>query len=170
MEPGNSLKPSNEDISHYSSQYEQSLRGYKEEMFKENNNSFEESNSAAKMKCYVCDFFSANKTELKKHAKIHVTEKPFECSTCGYATSWKFSLQRHIKTVHIKEKPFKCEHCEYSSPSKQGLVIHIRKHSGDRPFQCNYTGEQSTCSARLRDRNSLLRHIRWVNYRPLLNS
>ena len=129
-----------------------------------------ESNSAAKMKCYVCDFFSANKTELKKHAKIHVTEKPFECSTCGYATSWKFSLQRHIKTVHIKEKPFKCEHCEYSSPSKQGLVIHIRKHSGDRPFQCNYTGEQSTCSARLRDRNSLLRHIRWVNYRPLLNS
>ena len=51
------------------------------------------------------------------------------CGECGYATSYKFDLKRHIEGVHEKIPKIKkhvCEDCGYASSHKGDLNKHIK--------------------------------------------
>ena len=61
-------------------------------------------------KCIECDFAFSQKSDLRRHLKIHSGEKSNKCNQCDFAFSRVSDLRRHWKT-HSGEMSFKCNQC-----------------------------------------------------------
>ncbi|XP_061562503.1 gastrula zinc finger protein XlCGF17.1-like [Phycodurus eques] len=103
--------------------------------------------------CSVCGIRFLHKTHLSKHAITHIREKPFSCSVCGKGFTRKAHLKGHIRT-HTGEKPFACSVCNLSFSERSGLVQHTRTHTGEKPYSC------SVCDKRFTQIAALISHRR----------
>ncbi|XP_022184546.2 zinc finger protein 26 [Nilaparvata lugens] len=75
------------------------------------------------------------------------------CTHCSFKTSRASSLRIHVRR-HTGHKPFSCNICNYRSACSSDLRRHIRTHTGEKPFICEYCGFSCTRFS------SLKRHIR----------
>lgn len=57
------------------------------------------------------------------------------CPTCSYSTSRTDSMEIHLRT-HSGEKPFACPYCQYRTARKWSLSVHLKTHTGEKPFHC----------------------------------
>ena len=88
-----------------------------------------------------------------------VKPKVYHCTFagCNYSTIRKSDMKIHIRT-HTGDKPFKCPYadCNYAAVTKSILVIHIRTHTGEKPLKCPYPN----CSYSSANHSNLKVHMR----------
>ncbi|GAB6021389.1 hypothetical protein CHUAL_003996 [Chamberlinius hualienensis] len=58
------------------------------------------------IQCDLCPYKVKWVSELVRHRRVHMTEKPFECHKCTFSSRWKGDLTRHITKYHpeVQEK------------------------------------------------------------------
>ena len=82
-------------------------------------------------KCNQCGYSSSMKSTLRRHLKIHSVEKSNKCNQCDFASSHARSLKANLKT-HSGEKSNKCNQCDYASSWAGNLRTHLKTHSGEK--------------------------------------
>ncbi|XP_066969975.1 zinc finger and BTB domain-containing protein 7A-like isoform X10 [Macrobrachium rosenbergii] len=68
-----------------------------------------------------------------------------QCPYCSYVSDRKNNLIVHIRT-HTGEKPYQCPYCPSRFIQKVTLDNHIRTHTGERPFICSICNQSFTRS------------------------
>ena len=89
--------------------------------------------------------------------------KKFKCEKCLKIFSTNGNLKNHINTIHNKILPFKCpiSNCLNSYSNKSRLEVHLRTHSGIKPYSC------PICKKLFNEKGNLKTHILFhTNVRP----
>ncbi|XP_028400915.1 zinc finger and SCAN domain-containing protein 12-like [Dendronephthya gigantea] len=109
------------------------------------------------MKKYECDKCAASFISewlLLRHAKIHTgATKPRFCLVCNRAFRGSTDLKVHMRT-HTGEKPFKCETCGKAFGDRSALRRHTMTHTGEKPRPCPH------CPRAFRQTAPLITHMR----------
>nr|XP_037273121.1 zinc finger protein OZF-like [Rhipicephalus microplus] len=86
------------------------------------------------------------------HSLVSVQGGLHSCRQCTYVTKYSANIKTHLRK-HTGERPFQCHLCPAAFVRDRNLAGHIRTHTGERPYSCD------VCSASFSERSNLKRHM-----------
>lgn len=114
-----------------------------------------------KHKCEYCDKKFVLKRYLGIHKKLNHkdiidgVEELYACQVCSRTFKFEKSLVRHLSCIHDigTSKRVPCPVCHKIIANNYGLKIHMRTHSGEKPYNCEL------CDAKFARTKYLQRHM-----------
>lgn len=108
---------------------------------------------------FKCEFDGCQKSYASKQdlsKHSNIHTSPRVCDECGKLFANWTQLKAHIR-IHSDEKPFKCEwnDCKFEAKQLAGILAHKITHTGEKPFKC----DRNDCKKVYSSYNGLNRHI-----------
>ena len=83
-----------------------------------------------------------SQAQLHRHINTVHLKKSFTCEICGASFGLLSGLRGHIDKVHNKDKWRKqCSVCQRWLSTPETLASHMRTHTGEKPYKCNFCDE-----------------------------
>ena len=103
-------------------------------------------------RCGECGKVFTQTGSLGAHIRVSHEGLLFSCEYCSHKARNKSELLQHEAFVHLKGKVPKCQICDRRFIRSTHLKVHMRSHTGEKPFGCSF------CPERFGHKNSMTSH------------
>ncbi|XP_078583584.1 uncharacterized protein LOC144866176 isoform X1 [Branchiostoma floridae x Branchiostoma japonicum] len=82
----------------------------------------------------------SEETPVRQVRRRNRKKHVYVCEGCGYRTRCRSTMEVHVR-IHTGEKPFGCCLCSYRTTCEKYLRTHMQKHTGlESPYVCEHCG------------------------------